>query len=546
MDNKVIEQWLKINPKLKEMSEYTLFANPDEVNGFIHGEVVEVGDAKVSVKFINKILNNYQYYDFVTRYFNDEIPKFNVSSIITGEVGPTISYKKVDIIKAIEKLVKSNTIGLNVEQTKKVEALKSMVSFEKFKQRCNGASRNITIDDNMCLIKLNDILWFLSVNDEEFEKICSNNVKFIAGIYKEYFAYAVCDFIEKQNIFDEYIIPENFVKRYEVLKSSEKIDIQSVNKFLKVSDTRFEQVELGNKFFRTIIEKIPRTNKVEQAIYVYIKLCKFLDYDLEFKGRDNPDYIEELTKENNKVISGEFSLIYSKILSKLNINFRNDYFANQNRYDQGNVELRCAKFLMSANFDKDVLVEDMMNSKQNETLYGIKCINNNKETIREFELAFNNVYKYIMQLEEEEKRKTYMDSNANMIYLNKKDVPPTSISEKVNILMNKVIQSGVYGKDGLIQLEQMKTMYFSPVELKNNIRITYVKDKGINSDRKGFMHAIITLNRYDVNKYPNYNAYYIFDENLRVYPASFEQVRQILEISEIVQDINSPTPGFKK
>ena len=29
----------------------------------------------------------------------------------------------------------------------------------------------------------------------------------------------------------------------------EKIDIQSVNKYLKTSDTRFEQVELGNKFF---------------------------------------------------------------------------------------------------------------------------------------------------------------------------------------------------------------------------------------------------------------------------------------------------------
>lgn len=547
MDNKVIEQWLKINPKLKEMSEYTLFTTPDEVNGFIHGECVEVDDQKISIKFINKILNNYQYYDFICRYFNDEIHSFNVSSIITGELGPVVSYKKVDIIKAIEKLVDSKKYVLNAEQTRKVEELKQMISFEKFMQRCNGASRNVTIDDNTYLIKLNDILWFLTVKEEEFEKICSNDIKFVSGLYKEYLAYATCDFIEKQNIFDQYIIPENIIKRYEELKSCEKIDIQSVNKYLKTSDTRFEQVELGNKFLRTIIENVPRTNQLEQAIYIYIKLCKFLEYDEQYKSTRNPGYIEELTKENNKVVSNEFNLIYSKILNKLNINFRNDYFnSNQARHDQGQLDFRCGKFLASVDFDKDTLISDMINSKQNEIISGITCKNKNKETLKEFERAVSNVYNYIVNMEEQEKRKNYIDSNASVYYVNQKNVKPASISEKLTNLMNKVRQSGVSGKDALLQLTQLKSMFFTPAELSSNISIYLVRDNNINSEKKGYMSAIITLNSYDMNKYPDYSAYYVFEENLKYYPASKEQVIALLDTTELVQDINLHTQGFKK
>jgi len=547
MDNKVIEQWLKINPKLKEMSEYTLFTTPDEVNEFIHGDVIEIGEEKISIKFINKILNNYQYYDFICRYFNGEIPRFNVSSIITGEVGPVVSYKKVNIIQAIEKLVDSKKYVLNNEQAKKVEELKQMISFEKFMQRCNGASRNVTIDDNTYLIKLNDILWFLTVKDEEFEKICSNNIKFISGLYKEYLAYAACDFVEKQNIFNEYLIPENVIKRYEELKSSEKIDIQSVNKYLKTSDTRFEQIELGNKFYRTIVENVPRTNQLEQAIYVYIKLCKFLEYDEQYKSVRNSDYIENLTVENNKVISSEFNLIYSKILNKLNINFRNDYFnSNQTRYDQGQLDFRCGKFLVSADFNKEILINDMANSKQNEAISGVTCKNKNNQTQKEFEKAFSNVYNYIINLEEQEKRKSYIDSNATVIYANQKNVKPASISEKLANLINKVKQSSVYGKDVLLELNKMKNIYFSSTELSNNINIYLVKDNSINSEKKGYMSAIITLNSYDINKYPDYSAYYIFEENLRYYPVSKEQVLALLDTSELVQDINSQTTEFKK
>ena len=98
MNNKVIEQWLKVNPKLKEISEYTMFVSSEEFFKLTGGEKITVNNKEISVSFLQKIMTIFEYSQFAEKYIFDEIPKFNISYIINGELGPKISYSKLDII----------------------------------------------------------------------------------------------------------------------------------------------------------------------------------------------------------------------------------------------------------------------------------------------------------------------------------------------------------------------------------------------------------------------------------------------------------------
>ena len=61
MNNKVIEQWLKVNPKLKEISEYTMFVSSEEFFKLTGGEKITVNNKEISVSFLQKIMTIFEY-----------------------------------------------------------------------------------------------------------------------------------------------------------------------------------------------------------------------------------------------------------------------------------------------------------------------------------------------------------------------------------------------------------------------------------------------------------------------------------------------------
>lgn len=532
MANKVIEQWIKSDPKLKEMSEYTLFRPTEELSSFSFGDYVEINGEKINVNFLKKVLTDYEYFEYAYKYFNDEIPKFNVSSIVAGEVDETISFKKLNIIKAIEYLVYTKKITLNAAQDKKFDELKNVISYENFLQKCNGVVKNITIDGNHYLIRVSDILRFLTSNEKEYEKMCnSNEFCFISGVPREYFIYAVCDFIKKQEIFDKYFVPSVIVERYNELKSSSNVDIEAVNKYLKVSDDRFEKITLANKLTREVFNTIPRRSVIEQALYVYIKLCRVLDYDEEYKyPKRNIEYIETVTKTNNKVIKDEFNLIYSRFLCMLGINFKNDYFNN----GDSEIKFRVGKFLLSCDFNEETLKNDFESCKEDKAFHSLTCINQNENTKKEFSRLVNRVYSDIKYVENMEKQKLYVDDNTKFIYPYSKNrnKKPVCLSEKFTNFINKVKTSGKEGKDALHYMMQFKNLCFTTSELSNNINIYLIKNNSILSSDAGNLCAVITLNSADINRRPEFNTYYVFDEKLKLYPTTSEHISEIISTGE--------------
>ncbi len=93
----------------------------------------------------------------------------------------------------------------------------------------------------------------------------------------------------------------------------------------------FNSVRLNKEFHDQIIGSIPDNfDSLEKAYYVYCYLCYHLTYDPEVYYKDvnncstvhnKIERIEEINKDNNKIVCYEFSAIYGKILEELGIRY---------------------------------------------------------------------------------------------------------------------------------------------------------------------------------------------------------------------------------
>lgn len=567
MEDLTIEQYMEKYPYLKELAKYTIFTSKEDVEKLKNGDNIKIDHQNVSIEFLKRILNNDLYFEYALKYFKGNINAFAVTYIIEGDTGASIHYKKTTIIRAIEQLVSSGQIILNQERQERLNSLKNSISFKKFLEELKENNYNINIDGTEYSIPVKQLISFMQLPNEQFDNLCSNvEIQEINGVKREYFIYAAFNFFRENKILEECLLPEIIVDHYNEINTLQKIDLQAINKHLKTEDTIYQTVQIDNGLENEILSGLPQdATLLEKAIYIYIKMCKLLTYDDEYyavnqKGsatlkHKNADYVSSISLENNKVVCFEFNLIYTKLLNKLGIHFKSYYKSLVGEgYGSGHVELdfRVGKFLVSADSVTSILLGDIMQAKLNQPLIGIKCINRNLQTEKEFNESLTKMYKLIASQEKniDEVRVEHVETLEELLSeysLTTENLQDISLNERLSILITKVNSTKFVGIDSLSYVLQLEKILFTAEQLKNNISATILRNNHpIDEETIAMASVIFTINEQGFIESPNQNIYFYFNPNSELVPISKEELQKRFNdgVFEYILEKDPKIPGI--
>ncbi len=548
MNDITIEEIMEKYPYLKRMAEYTIFTTPEDINDLKFDEKIKVNDdVEISIQYLKRILQDKKYYDYVLRFFKDESPNFCTCYIIGGDTSGSISYKKSQIMKGIEKLIAMEKIALQPEEEERYLALRNSISFERFSEQNENSHHSICIDGCSYLIPIKQIISLMQMKEEEFNQICSSSeIEMIEGIPKEHFIYASYKFFKDTKVIENFIVPQEIENWFHEIQSLQKIDLQALNTFLETKDTKFKEATIDKELERAILLGMPEdATELEKAVYIYIKMCKILTYDDEYyainqKGKEtlkhrDVHYISSISLQNNKVVCFEFNLIYSILLNQLGIKFRSDY-KNMTEESYGeshaNLEFRSGKYLVIADSVTSILEGDMTRAKLNQPLIGLNCMNRNVNTQREFKASVSKMYNLIDQQENQILNETSdrhietFEEIMNEYASTTTNINPVGFDEKLSILIDKVNSTKMIGIDSLSYVLQLRKILFNEEERKNNLGITIIRDNEFLSASENITaSAILTLNQEGFINREEKNIYYYFRPNQELISISKEELQ---------------------
>lgn len=528
---------------------------------------IEVGDNKISVELLKRLLTDEDYYEYVEKLFNNEIDKYKVNAIIDLEESKEpITLSKVEIVKGIKICLQRKLFALDEIGMKRLKELEEKLDFKLFEKEVLDDVFSVVIDGEKFEVSTNNLLSFLNCSDKEYEEFFDlAKEKDIYDIPKDKFAFVVVKFVDYCDIFSKYLVPDKIAMRCDELSSSKRIDIQAMNETEKTYAPNLDKVFVDYKLKNRILEGLPRdVSDLEKAAYIYIKMCKLLVYDDEFyafdmrgnvkKKHENIKNLANINLVDNKVVCYEFNAIYAKILDELGIKFE----MNVNPFREfggghANLEFRDGKFLVLADAVKSILNGDLTRAKLNQVLNGFVCLNNNSETKEEFSEKVTRMYELVVKQEKEksgdkskpevEKSETFDDIVSK--YKKMSFIKKINLDDKFRILVDKANGSNLHKIDVFAYMLQLKKIIFTESEQQKNIMMSIIK-KNFGGD-SATVNMILSLNNSGFDETTEQTLYYIHDGyTLRTSSKEELDAWFDLKLFEYIDDSDPRVPGIEE
>jgi hypothetical protein len=552
------------NSLLELMSSYTIFTSREDLLKIKLGKSINIKGERIPVEFLKRILLDEKYYNYVLNYFNGENDKFIVANIINNDLGIKIEYKKNQIYAGLKEIIKDYQD--DEEIIAKFTNLRDSLSFKQYVINNFNKFYEIDVENNYYKVPISSLIEMINLDENTFIDICKNSkIKTINEIPKDYFLYILKSLIEDKKIVENYLLPANIFKNYTALLEEQVIDLAAINKHLRTLDNKYKYVKLDKDLEKEIIANMPENlNDLEKAMYIYIKMCKTLSYDEEYyavnqKGdaiekHQDISYISNINLDNPKAVCYEFNAIYTKFLNDLGIKFQSKY-KNMigEAYGDGHVELdfRVGKYLVHADSVTTILGGDMVRSKLNQPIIGLKCINRNLDTNKEFKDSLDKVYNVIIEEEKDKSDRKPVESLESLLqeYENLTDnIRSISINDKFNLLIEKLNYSQLKGIDSYYYILKMKKMFFTEDELLEKVSFNLIRNNlPIDEDKTASIIGVFTLNTHNLYDYDMLNEYYYLDENNQLFKTSKEQIQEKFDSGEYdyIKSDDHNVPGIK-
>ena len=492
---------------------------------------IEVGDNKISLELLKRLLTDEDYYEYVEKLFNNEIDKYTVNAIVDLEESKDpITLSKVEIVKGIKICLQRKLFKLDELGEARLKELEEKLNFKLFEKEVLDDVFSIVIDGEKFEVSTNNILKFLNCSDKEYEEFFDlAKEQNIYGIPKDKFAFVVVKFVDYCDIFSKYLVPDKIAMRCDELSSSKRIDIQAMNEIEKTYAPNLDKAVVDSRLRKKVLDGLPSdVSDLEKAAYIYIKMCKLLVYDDEFyafdmrgnvkKKHENINNLANINLVDNKVVCYEFNAIYAKILDELGIKFE----MNVNPFREfggghANLEFRDGKFLVLADAVKSILNGDLTRAKLNQVLNGFVCLNNNSETKEEFSEKVTRMYELVVKQEKEksgdkskpevERSETFDDIVSK--YKKMAFIKRINLNDKFRILVDKANGSNLHKIDVFAYMLQLKKIIFSESEQQKNIMMSIIK-KNFGGD-SATVNMILSLNNSGFDEATEQTLYYIHD-----------------------------------
>ena len=457
-----------------------------------------------------------------------------------------------------EKIFKSEFISVLVgmeltgKEGQRVEELKKFIGYEAFKKDYQHQIYSLKIKGKVKEFSVDKFIDFTSYNQEEISNFFQG-----ADEERREFCYAMWKFFSQNSILKNYYFPSHIIGAIEKgIGESNLVDIEAIKEFNEgFLERKYADVEVDQEYLDYLFQGMPQDfSKMQQAIYMYLKMCDTLRYSSEvFAAHERGPLSDKhsdisrlkyINPHNNEIVCVEFNVIYAKVLSLLGIDYKVEEKTGE--YGKGHAYLHFIsdKFLVKADSTSSVLSGDLFRVKAHMPLVGFSVITNNEGSKKEFNDIVNSVYqtfnenKNVLSINEFERLKEE--------YCKQSDVGYVSLKEKVQIFFEAINRCNYVGMDKIAYIQTMKKSIFNEKELEENFKINILVDNYPKNTGKVIAPIIVfTVNPKNYNSSAIDSEYYICSEDGFVEKTDRKKLEKKLEkgIITAVVEKHSVIPG---
>lgn len=536
-----------------QIIENEIITTPKDVAFLSSSEKIKLSNNhELSSELLKRCLSVDAYYYSATKHMHEDNPLGNVlrASLLVYMSDEDIKRgmadiysvesinSKSDLVRGLIALEESGQLGeLSDTEKERLDEFKELTSTRAFAEKMHGATYETEVDGKNVTLPVDNIITFLNLSPDDLKKICTTDPDGKIGqLSKPEFAYAASEYLKKNKVTENYVLPDNIEKRIGFLTSGQYIDFSAVNKLMETKDTLYEKVELNPDLHDAIIEKMPEgISRLEKAAYIYAKMCTILTYDNRFMAANQKgeaaekhkslDYVSQISPENNEVVCFEFNMIYAKMLDEQGLHFKSEYkdMIGEDYGDgHANLEFRDGKFIVQADSVASILGGDIARAKLGLPLTGFECESPNKRTQKEFQDKVNAMYELVQSQERENDPWNEYDSLTENLY-------PVEFDEKKAILLDRLKSTNLRGIDAMTYALQLRKALFSEQERRDNISVVVLRNNAVNGEGpKLEAGAVIAMNGSNLDDQPSETSYYYLSSNKELSSITLEDVKSRL------------------
>ena len=536
-----------------QIIENEIITTPKDVAFLSSSEKIKLSNNhELSSELLKRCLSVDAYYYSATKHMHEDNPLGNVlrASLLVYMSDEDIKRgmadiysvesinSKSDLVRGLIALEESGQLGeLSDTEKERLDEFKELTSTRAFAEKMHGATYETEVDGKNVTLPVDNIITFLNLSPDDLKKICTTDPDGKIGqLSKPEFAYAASEYLKKNKVTENYVLPDNIEKRIGFLTSGQYIDFSAVNKLMETKDTLYEKVELNPDLHDAIIEKMPEgISRLEKAAYIYAKMCTILTYDNRFMAANQKgeaaekhkslDYVSQISPENNEVVCFEFNMIYAKMLDEQGLHFKSEYkdMIGEDYGDgHANLEFRDGKFIVQADSVASILGGDIARAKLGLPLTGFECESPNKRAQKEFQDKVNAMYELVQSQERENDPWNEYDSLTENLY-------PVEFDEKKAILLDRLKSTNLRGIDAMTYALQLRKALFSEQERIDNISVVVLRNNAVNGEGpKLEAGAVIAMNGSNLDDQPSETSYYYLSSNKELSSITLEDVKSRL------------------
>ena len=537
-----------------QIIENRIITTPEDAAFLSSSEKIKLSNNhELSSELLKRCLSVDAYYYLATKHMHEDNPSGDVleayiflsyssdEDIKRGmaDIDSVARIKsKGDLVRGLIALEESGQLGeLSDTEKERLDEFKELTSPRAFAEKIHGTTYETEVDGKNVTLPVDNIIIFLSLSLDNLKKICTTDPDGKIGrLSKPEFAYAASEYLKKNKVTENYVLPDSIEKRIGFLTSGQYIDFSAVNKLMETKDTLYEKVELNPDLHDAIIEKMPEgISRLEKAAYIYAKMCTILTYDNRFMAASQKgeaaekhkslDYVSQISPENNEVVCFEFNMIYAKMLDEQGLHFKSEYKDMSGEYygyGHANLEVRDGKFIVQADSVASILGGDIARAKLGLPLTGFECESPNKRTQKEFQDKVNAMYELVQSQERENDPWNEYDSLTENLY-------PVEFDEKKAILLDRLKSTNLRGIDAMTYALQLRKALFSEQERRDNISVVVLRNNAVNGEGpKLEAGAVIAMNGSNLDDQPSETSYYYLSSNKELSSITLEDVKSRL------------------
>lgn len=471
---------------------------------------------QISEDMIADIATDYSLFTYIMKAFeNQQQTNFKFHFQDRYDLGTVGDLTRYALFQGLEYMLSDpKHASLHPQLTSVYEQLLSVSSLDSLAEMYKGTVE-YNIDGTEYEFSPQSFFNLLKLSDEDFDFFVQNYDIASMGMPIEHFLYAFSKFSNEQKIYSKAYLNESQLYRFQQICDYKIADFQSTNYLCESLNDYLDDTKVSTELQAEILGSIPEGyTDLQKAQYIYLKLCQTLTYDTEFYAvnqcgprttkHKKIEYVQNITPENNCAVCYEFAAIYGKLLSIAapttthEMVFKNSFFGSGvYGADHTYTDVRCGKFIITADSVAGIFTSDMTHQKLGRPISGIKCLNQNKDTVQEFNESLK-VIRHDLQRQTQEKLKDDMptsfedailmyrrETENNQVYV---DIPT-----RLNFCFDQVRDSHLTGLDAYAYLLQLRKIAFSKKEQDRNVSINIVREGTDQSEQPIDLAAIVSV-----------------------------------------------------